>query len=251
MVAVIGILLWVFQRRLVYFPTGDPGPPPAGWGSFTVTTDDGIDLTGWVMDRNGGSTAVVVFPGNAGNRADRLPLGRGLAGEGFAVILAEYRGYGGNEGSPTERGLAADARAVMAWARVRFPDRRLILFGESLGAAVAVGLATETPVDGLVLRSPFTSLSRAASANYFGLPLGALLWDDYPTINRIAAIGGPVTVIAGSDDSIIPASQSREVFDAASNPFEWMLIPGADHNDAELSFGRQVLDAVVRLGTNS
>lgn len=246
-VVVALVALWVFQRRLIYFPTGDPGSPPTGWLATSVATDDGIELGVWHRVPPTEGAVVVVFNGNAGNRRDRLPLGSALARDGFVVVLFDYRGYGGNEGSPSEPGLASDARAVAAWAREEYPDRPLLFLGESLGAAVAVGEAVERPPDGLVLRSPFTSLADAASANYFGIPTGWLLRDSYPTVDRIEDLDRPVTVVAGTADSIVPISQSHRVFDRAAVPFEWVPVDGADHNDPELNSGPEVIAAVRRL----
>jgi fermentation-respiration switch protein FrsA (DUF1100 family) len=190
---------------------------------------------------------VVVFNGNAGNRSDRLALGGALADLGLGVVLFDYRGYGGNEGSPSESGLTLDARAVAAWARTRYPTAPLLFFGESLGAAVAVAEAATNPPDALVLRSPFTSLADAASANYFRVPTAWLLRDTYPSADLIGAVAAPVSVIAGTADSIVPISQSRGVFEAAATPFEWVAVDGADHNDPELTAGPDVIAAVRRL----
>lgn len=239
--------LWFFQRHLIYFPSGDPGPAPTGWLDATVTTTDGISLGVWHRPPDPGRSVVVVFPGNAGNRGDRMSIGSGLAGAGFGVVLMDYRGYGGNDGSPNEAGLAFDAEAVAGFARREYPDRPLLFFGESLGTAVAVGEAATRPPDGIVLRSPFTTLADAASANYFGIPTAWILRDSYRTIERIGAIDVPVTVIAGTADSIIPIGQSREVHRTAASSFEWVAIEGADHNDTALTSGPDVIAAVVRL----
>ena len=247
-VAVLVLVLWVFQRRLIYLPTGDPGSPPPGWADASVTTSDGIELGLWHRAPVDGAPVVVVFNGNAGNRGDRIALGSALAREGFGVVLFDYRGYGENGGAPSEDGLALDAAAVAAFARSTYPGNRLLFFGESLGAAVAVGAASASPPDGVVLRSPFTTLADAASANYFGTPLGWFLWDDYPTIDRMPNLETPVTVVAGTRDGIVPIEQSRRVYEAAAQPIEWVAIEGAGHNDAVLSSGPEVVAAVVRLG---
>ena len=246
-VALVTALLWVFQRRLIYFPGGDPGVPPPGWSAAATSTDDGVELGLWHRGPNGDAPLVIVFNGNAGNRRDRLVLGSALADLGFGVMLFDYRGYGGNEGSPSEDGLLRDARAVAAWARIEYPERALLFLGESLGAAVAIGEAAQRPPEGLILRSPFTSLADAASANYFGLPSAWLLRDSYRSIDLIDDIDAPVTVIAGTADSIVPISQSRTVYDRAALPFEWVAVDGADHNDPRLTAGPEVIAAVRRL----
>ena len=115
---------------------------------------------------------IIVFSGNAGNRSDRLTLGTRLGADGAGVLLTDYRGYGGNPGRPSEDGLAVDARAALSFVEISMPGHPIVYFGESLGAAVAVELATEAPPAALVLRSPFTSLEDAARANVPWLPFG-------------------------------------------------------------------------------
>lgn len=251
-VVVIGLLLavsaiWVFQRRLIYLPAGDPGAPPVGWEAVTLETADGLALGGWHRAPHGDGPVVLVFNGNGGNRGGRIGLGARLAAEGLGVLLFDYRGYGGNPGSPSEAGLALDARAAADWLSEQYPGRDVLYFGESLGAAVAVELAADRPPAALLLRSPFTSLPDAAGVHYPFLPVGLLLWDDYPSLDRIAILPVPVTVVAGSADSIIPLEQSRAIYEAAANPVEWIVVDGADHNDAALAEGPDVVSAVVRL----
>ena len=163
------------------------------------------------------------------------------------MLLVDYRCYGGNAGSPSEGGLLVDARAAVTYARSR-PDvdpDRLLYFGESLGAAVAVAVAQEYPPSALVLRSPFTSLPGAASAHYPFLPTGLLLRDQFPSIDTIQTLDVPVLVVAGSRDSIVPFAQSRELYEAAPGPKHFVTVEGADHNDAVLSDGPVLIDAVT------
>ena len=163
------------------------------------------------------------------------------------MLLFDYRGYGGNPGDPSEDGLAADARAAQQWL-ARQPDvdpRRIAYFGESLGAAVAVGLAVQSPPAALVLRSPFTSLPDVGAVHYPWLPVQRLLLDRYPSIDRIASVSAPVLVIAGDRDDIVPMSLSRRLYDAAAEPKRFVLVPGAGHNDPELVDGRRVLTEIT------
>ena len=154
--------LWSFQRRLIYFPVVEVPPLSArlpGARIVPIKTADGLTLTGWFLSPPSPTAAVLILNGNAGNRADRAPLARALADRGYEVLVFDYRGYGGNEGSPSEEGLALDAAAaVNALAEVATVDR-LIFLGESLGAAVAARLAVESPPTALVLRSPVPSLA--------------------------------------------------------------------------------------------
>ena len=228
----------MLQERLIYFPGGDPGAPPELWEEFEVASTDGVDLVAWarVDDIGADRPVVVVFPGNGGNRAGRIPLGNALAQAGYGVVLAEYRGYGGNPGSPNEDGITDDALAIVAAARSRFPSNGgLVYFGESLGAAVAIAVAAQSPPDALILGSPFTSLTAVGQHHYPWLPISALLRDRYPSLERIgggALDGIPALVIGGTDDGTVPIEQSRQIATALeASVYE---VEGVDHNDAEI-----------------
>jgi fermentation-respiration switch protein FrsA (DUF1100 family) len=253
-VIVFVALIWVAQRRLIYFPSDDL-PAPASLGLAGVepvrfVAPDGVPLDAWFFPGHGGPPAitVLVFNGNAGNRAHRTPLAESLRKHGLQVLLMDYRGYGGNPGRPSEEGLAEDARAARTYLVGR-PDvdpSRLVYFGESLGAAVAVTLASEHPPAALVLRSPFTSLGDVGRVHYPWLPVGLLLRDRFASIDRIGRVQAPVLVIAGDRDAIVPVGQSRWLYEAAPDPKALVVLPGADHNDLELLAGEEMIRAIVR-----
>jgi fermentation-respiration switch protein FrsA (DUF1100 family) len=254
-VAVAGVLLfliWMGQRRMIYFPFGTV-PAPADVGlvraeTVRFATDDGLTLNGWfVPAERPGADTIIVFNGNAGNRAYRSDLAAWMANAGMAVLLFDYRGYGENPGSPSEDGLAQDARAARRYVLSRHDvdARRLVYFGESLGSGVAVRLAVEHPPRALILRSPFTSFVDVGRLHYPFLPVAWLLRDRYLSIDRIAQVTSPVLVIAGANDTIVPAAQSRRLFEAAREPKRLLIVEGADHNDAVLAAGEQVVAAVT------
>jgi hypothetical protein len=249
-------LLWLFQRRLLYFPTPGPVPPAAsvlpGAEDVTFETADGLRLAGWFVpappggpaDRVGRARpAVLVCNGNGGDRSMRAPLAAALSRMGLAVLLFDYRGYGGNPGHPTEEGLAADARAALGYlaGRPEVDPERVIYFGESLGAAVALRLATERPPAALVLRSPFASLAEVGRRHYPVLPVSLLLRDRYDSAALAGRLDAPLLVVAGGRDQIVPASHSRRLFDAAPQPKRLVVLDGADHNDDELLAGPRLL----------
>ncbi len=251
-IVIVGLLvatfaLWMFQRRLMYFPAQHLGDLPASVEEVTYSTADQLSLKGWFLPTESQPIGtVVLFNGNAGNRADRWPLGEALRTRGFSVLLVDYRGYGGNPGRPTQTGLDADARAALEYVRSR-PDvdpDRIVYFGESLGSGVAIGLAVTDPPAALVLRSPFTSMSDVAAVHYSIMSL--LLRDRYPSLERIPRVDAPVMVVAGSADRIVPVVQSRALFEAARHPGQYLEIQGADHNDWALLAGEKMVDAVVR-----
>ena len=246
------VVAWAAQRHLIYLPMGGPVVPAAavlpGARDVRIPTEDGLELGGWLVPaQGGGGLTVIVFNGNAGDRSMRAPLATALARHGLSVLLFDYRGFGGNAGRPSERGLHLDARA--AWGFVTgtagVDPGRVVLFGESLGCAVAVGLAREHPPHALVLRSPFTSLGDVGRWHYPFLPVRLLLRDRFPCRERIRHVRAPVLVIAGERDGIVPASQSRAVADAAGGPVRSVEIPGADHNDAALLDGDRMIAEIV------
>lgn len=241
-------VLWLLQRRLIYFPAA--GVPPVeevlpGWAAVTLTTPDGLRLGAWYATPDQARPVVIILNGNAGNRADRVPLGSRLAADGLGVLMVDYRGYGGNPGRPSEAGLALDARAATRFVADAAPGHPVVVFGESLGAAVAVELAVEEPPAALILRSPFTSLADVANEHYPLVPVRWLLRDRYPSDERIGSVRSPILVIAGSDDSIVPAAQSRRLHELAPEPKELVIIEGTDHNDVELLAGDEMIRSII------
>ncbi|WP_433037725.1 alpha/beta hydrolase [Actinomycetospora sp. CA-053990] len=247
--------LWLFQRALVYVPS--PGPVPAAatvvarGQDVVLTTADDVRLGAWFVPASGPrrDVTVLVANGNAGDRSMRAPLAAALSARGLDVLLFDYRGFGGNPGSPSEEGLYADARAARDHlVRDRgVPPQRMLYLGESLGSAVVARLATESPVGGMVLRSPSVDLPAVGERIYPYLPVRALLTDRFPVAEPVARAGVPTTVVLGEADSLVPPAQSRAVADAAGAPV--VAVPGADHNDAALSHGPAVVDAVVDRAT--
>jgi pimeloyl-ACP methyl ester carboxylesterase len=246
--------LWAVQRRLIYFPdTAPPGPaarviPSAS--DVSLRTADGLQLAAWLVPARPEADrgwAVLVLPGNGGNRADRAGLADLLSREGFSVLLVDYRGYGGNPGDPSEEGLAHDADAAASWLEEHgFDADRTIYLGESLGGGVAAALASRRPPAGLVLRSPFTSLADVGAHHYPWLPVRLLLRDRFPVLELVRELEVPVVVVRGTADEIVPPSMSARVAAAAPGLVEEQVLAGAAHNDPVM-FGRPVAAAVTTL----
>jgi fermentation-respiration switch protein FrsA (DUF1100 family) len=250
--AIVG-LAWIFQRRLIYIPMGrapNAGSVLPAATDVTIDTEDGLRLGAWFVpaDAPDPRGAILVFNGNAGNRSFRAPLAAALAKNGLTVLLFDYRGYSGNRGSPTEEGLLADARAARAYldSKADLDPERTVYFGESLGAAVAVAAAVERPPAALILRSPFSSLTAMGKLHYPFLPVKFLLKDRFPSIERIRRLSCPLLVLAGDRDQIVPAEDSRTLFEAANmKEKRFVTIPGADHNDDALLDGTRLIREVT------
>lgn len=254
LVGTVIVMLWALQRQLIYFP--DPTPVPAAAEvipnarDVTLHTADGLELGAWFVPaatQQDTAMAVLLVPGNGGNRAGRAELAEHLSHRGLAVLLMDYRGYGGNPGSPNEDGLAADTdAAAKALQNLGYPARRTLYFGESLGSGVVAALQTRHPPAGIVLRSPFTELADVGAYHYPWLPVRALLHDRFPVVEHIAATDVPVTVIYGDRDSVVPSELSARVAELAPSLVERVVLADADHNDSVM-FGPRVADAVARL----
>jgi len=249
-------MLTALQRQLIYFPDSTTVPPAGevirGARDLTLHTSDGLALGAWFVPASPAEDthlAVLVAPGNGGSRSGRAGLATELSRRGLSVLLVDYRGYGGNPGSPSEDGLARDAMAAaLALEELGYPAERTIYFGESLGAGVVAALQARRPPAGVVLRSPFTELADVAAHHYPWLPVRQLLKDRFPVTSLLSVSGVPVTVIYGDRDSVVPTELSARVADEAGSLVERVVIRGADHNE-EVMFGPVVADAVARLAT--
>lgn len=252
----VGLLvggMWAFQRSLVFVPDSSPVTAPDGVREVTLTTSDDLELDAWLVEPDASSeepdreTAVLYAPGNGGNRAGRIGIGRALASEGFTVLLLDYRGYGGNPGSPSEEGLAKDARAGVDLLRSEGfgPDETLYL-GESIGTGVVARLQADLPPAGVLLRSPFTSFVDVGSHHYPYLPVRTLMRDRFPVEEHVSASDVPVTVVHGTADEVVPSEQSAHVARTAGKLEDEVVLDGVGHNDAQM-FGPPVIDALVRL----
>jgi len=247
-------MLWALQRQLIYFPDPTPVPPAGevitGARDVTLRTANGLELGAWFVPATGQvdtGMAVLVAPGNGGNRAGRAGFAEELSRRGLAVLLMDYRGYGGNPGSPSQDGLAADAdAAVAALTELGYQPQRTVYFGESLGTGVVAALQLRHQPAAMVLRSPFTELADVGAHHYPWLPVRALLRDRFPATEHLATNHVPITVIYGDRDAVVPPLLSARVADQAPSLAERVVIEGADHNDP-IMFGPRVADAVARL----
>jgi hypothetical protein len=245
---VLGVLAWIFQRRLVYFPDRGPVVRPGGGDlaaivDVEVVTADGVRLEAWHLPGKKPVT-ILVFHGNAGHRGHRTGIVRELAARGFGVFLPDYRGYGGSGGEPSEEGLYADAEACAAWLEANV-EGEVVYLGNSIGAGVAVHLAVRRPPAAMVLRSGFGSMADVGQEAYPFFPVRWFLRERYESAKKMAGVRCPCLVVHGDADRIIPLRHGRVLFDAAPEPKQWLVIPDAGHNDLELVGGAAYWDAVA------
>jgi len=245
--AIAAALLVANEGRFIYFPLRPYDASPAQYGlqaeDLDVTAADGVRLRGWWL-RGGGKTVLVYFHGNGGNISHRLDRSRTLVESlGVDVVLVDYRGYGKSEGRPSEQGLYADGEAIYEAARARgFPPERIVLFGESLGCAVAIETALHKPAHAMILEAPFLSVRRMARAVMPVVP-PFLIRTRYDNEAKIGRIDIP-KLIAGSDsDDVVPFSQTRRLFELAAEPKTFHVVAGAAHNNIYIVGGERYLQA--------
>ena len=227
--------IFCLQRRMMYFP--DPATPDpeacttAGMSVVSYTAADRQELSAWNRRPTAaGRPSLICFHANAGHFGDRLDKVRPYLAAGFGVLLAGYRGYGGNPGKPSEAGLYADGRAALAWLRARgVGDGGIVLYGESLGTGVAVHLAAERAVGAVVLEAPFSSIVDVATRRYWYLPVRLLLRDRFESAAKIARIAAPILILHSDDDPVVPPALSEKLFAAARPPKEARRYAGAGH----------------------
>jgi uncharacterized protein len=229
----LALLIYLAQRRLLYFPDTTPVERPSGEDlkslqEVRLEAVDRVQLNAWYWPGKRLDN-ILMFHGNAGHRGHRLGWARGFHELGFGVFLLDYRGYGGSGGSPTEQGLYLDSQAALEWLR-RKPGR-LVYLGESLGSGPAIELAVKQAPAAMILHAPLTSAVAAGQAAYPFLPVRLLLRDRYENDRKIGKVACPVLIIHGERDSVIPFHHGRKLFDLASNPKEWLAVPHADHNN--------------------
>jgi fermentation-respiration switch protein FrsA (DUF1100 family) len=236
------VVLRLSETRLLYLPGGSRTllePPPAlglDVRKVQLTASDGVRLVSWAMPAEGGSGHwLLICHGNAGNisEAGRPYHYAGLRGLGLNLFAFDYRGYGESEGAPTEQGLYRDAEAAYRYLSdtLDIPPERIVLFGHSLGAAVAVELATRVPAAGLVLDGALTSVVKRAQELFPYAPVRWLAANRYPSIERIGSLRLPKLFLHARDDEVVPIAHGRRLFEAAAPPKRFVELRGT-HGDA-------------------
>lgn len=254
----LGLLafLYFYQRSLLYFPDKQT-PHPADFGVeeqvevVHVTTRSGLKLHGWyIPPGDPAKPDMVFFHGNAGHFGHRIYKAAPYIEAGYGVLLAEYPGYGGNPGKPSEEGFYESGRAFISWLQNEKERTVPVLYGESIGTGVAVQMAGEFDIDALILEAPYSSMVHLGQSRYIVVPVGLLLKDRYESINKIEHISVPKFFIHGVRDMTIPIKFARQLYDKASEPKSFVEIEKAGHNDL-YNYGAQlhVLDFLSTIGS--
>jgi fermentation-respiration switch protein FrsA (DUF1100 family) len=239
------LFLPAIERRSIYFPTAAYEAVPENFGlraeTLEIPSRAGVRIAGWWI-QGAGSKALLYFHGNGGNVSHRLERTKMLVESlGLNVFLVDYRGYGRSSGSPREAGLYADGEAIYEAARDRgFSPERIVIFGESLGAAVAIETALRKPARAIILEAPFLSIPKMAKTIYPFLP-SLLVRTKFDNEAKIGRIGIPKLVVAAEKDDVVPFEQTRRLFELAREPKRFFLIRGALHNNTYIVGGEEYL----------
>lgn len=230
-------LVYVFQRALMYFPDTRRTPPTAAGlpqaEEVVLTSSDGEKLIAWVVAPHGDKPVVLYFHGNGGAlnlRAARLAW---LVADGTGLVALSYRGYGGSTGRPDESGLMLDAAVAYEFAAARYAPARIVLWGKSLGTAVAVALAAEHQVGGLILEAPFTSAADVGAAFVPFVPVRWLIKDAFRSDRCIARVKAPILVLHGERDRVVPIRFGERLFALANEPKRFVRFPSGGHEGLE------------------
>ena len=233
--AYIGVagLLYVAQRRLMYFPdTERIGPAAVGLPQaeeLVLDTTDGEKVIAWHVPPQGDRPVVLYLHGNGGALRHRAERFGALTRDGVGLVAIEYRGYGGSTGRPTEAGLLIDAETGYAFAAARYGAARIAVWGESLGTGVAVALAAERPVGRIVLEAPFTSAVDIAARHYPFAPVRSLMKDQFRSDERIGLVAAPLLVLHGARDTIVPIEFGERLFALAREPKRFVRFTEGEH----------------------
>lgn len=246
-------LMWAMQSRLIHLPhvpgrSLDASPEAIGleYESVNVTTEDNVSIHGWFVPAEADRGTVLFFHGNAGNISHRLESIEIFHDLGLNTFIIDYRGYGQSEGSPSEEGLYQDGEAAYRYLRDEraIPSGEIVVFGRSLGGAVASRTAAQFPVGALIMESSFTSAPDLGADVYPFLPVRLLARFEYPAEDYIQQVDLPVLVVHSEQDDIIPYHHGESLHRAAGPKAELLTIQG-DHNTGFMTSGelyRQGLD---------
>ena len=234
--AILVALLYLFQRNILFVP-GKSIPIIANslvpeMIEVFLETDDGLELRSWFFKGAEDKPIIIYFQGNAGTIFDRDYKARQFIDHGYSLLFVGYRGYGGNPGTPNEKGFLLDSKAAINFVQTeKFNQNDIVLYGESLGSGVAINLAREVDVGAVILEAPYASITKVASERYWFVPVRYLLKDKFDSISKVNSLTAPLLIIHGDQDEVIGLQHGKRLFTKASEPKDMHIFEGANHGN--------------------
>ena len=215
--------LYIFQRDLLYHPTEnnyDGDKLTVNIQEVKIVTDDNIDLLAWYHNKDINKFKTILFlHGNAGSLENRIHKINHFEDMNINFLLLSWRGFSGNKGKPTEKGLYQDARSAVKWlVKQGVIEENIIIYGESLGTGITTEIAQNKNFAGIILETPFTSMVAAGKSKYPIFPIKLLLKDKYESDKKIKNIKSPVLIMHGEEDQIVPFWMGKKMFQMANEP---------------------------------
>ncbi len=243
---VIVIFVYFFQRNLLYHPSENNyqnDEAKFNYDVINIDVEKDIRLKSWLINKDFTKfKTLLIFHGNAGDLSNRIYKLNELDKLEINILLISWRGFSGNNGSPTEKNLYKDAEAAIKWLNKKnVKNNQIILYGESLGTGVAVEMAKKNNFNGVILESPFTSIENSAKIYYPYLPVKFLLKDRYDSISKIKMIKSPILIMHGEKDDVVPISMGKKMFEKANNPKHSYFTQSDDHM---MEFNSKLLNEV-------
>ena len=256
-VAVAGVYLlacaviYFSQTRLIYYPSrtiaGTPRDIGLQFEEVFLTADDGVRIHGWFIPAEPSRAALLFCHGNGGNISHRLESILQFHGLGLSVFIFDYHGYGQSDGGPGENQTYLDASAAWDYlTKTRgLSGDSIVIFGRSLGGAIAAWLAGQNRPKAVIIESSFTSIPDVAASYYRLFPVRLLSRYSYNTKEYVARISVPILVIHSLDDDLVPFDHGRKLYELANQPKQFLQINGG-HNDGYLAAGDRYLQEIDR-----
>lgn len=236
--ALLCLAAFLGANKLIYFPGPAPTSEPKDFGvegrTVLLKSSDNLRLWSWLVPAEHPRGIAIVLHGNAGSRAERIDYAKAFREMGLSTLIVDYRGYGGSDGSPTEEGTYLDAEAAYEYATraLSFQPGQILVFGESLGGAVAVELALRHTVGGVILQDTFTSIADMGARIYPWLPIRLLARGRYETLSKIASVPVPLLILHSKTDEVVPFEHGERLFAAANQPKTFVETTGSHDGSA-------------------
>jgi len=261
LVVILAVCTYIFypsvESFFIYFPQSrfdfTPEEFRLQYKEAYFNTEDGNQLHGWFFPSEKDGPVILHFHGNAGNISHRLDLVQPFLGKGFSVFLVDYRGFGKSSGRPSEPGLYKDGLAAWSYLveKERIAPERIMLHGHSIGAAVAIEVALQKKVRGLVIESAFTSTKDMAKTMALFALFSPVFPAHYNNLEKIPRVSVPKLVIHGERDEIVPFAMGRKLFEAATDPKFFYPVKDAGHNDVFIVGGEKYFEVFAEFVKNA